>query len=556
MHPEAGINISQDISMSKLKMNKEYLNDDELDKTQNGYGDYNDLNNNAQDNSQQLPTLILKQLEFYFSRENLLNDKYLQSQMDSDNYVPICVLITFNMMKKIFSNSNLAHSLDDERIKYVQNVIKQTNNSLLQLDPSQTKIRANHKRCVVILREIDKDTPLEQIESLFSTCKVKCLNYEFAGSSSWYLTFKDESEAQIAVQFIKEEVRTFNNQPLFARIKTSPLPRLNSTNTEFINNNNNNESLTKHYSQYQPYYYSDMSQIVNPNPWMIYPNFSTNYNNKLKQTTTDTTSNLSSSSANYIINPFDPYMLSFNGAHHQYKNNQQQQQQRRNYYRFIKDNNDLNQTSQNEPTFNQNQNFIIFPTQAPFVYPNDFVYPIPFAVNQSLTQIASSSSASSSSSTKQNNNYQKKIPTKRYQATPNPNNNNSNNNKINNSDNLDSYKKNKYPRPNGNKVSNGYNRKSRIGNNGFNSNNRKNESDLSLVQFDYEPTSFPPLKDGEIKSEIIEPELDLENNNDVELNSDNSPWSAYSRRSFAEIVKHKQLNGLVDELNKVKIAEE
>lgn len=53
----------------------------------------------------ELKRLLNTQLEFYFSRENLLHDKYLVSQMDSDNYVPLVILESFNMIRKLFSNS-------------------------------------------------------------------------------------------------------------------------------------------------------------------------------------------------------------------------------------------------------------------------------------------------------------------------------------------------------------------------------------------------------------------------------------------------------------------
>lgn len=53
----------------------------------------------------ELKRLLSSQLEFYFSRENLLHDKYLLSQMDSDSYVSLTILAQFNMIRKLFSNS-------------------------------------------------------------------------------------------------------------------------------------------------------------------------------------------------------------------------------------------------------------------------------------------------------------------------------------------------------------------------------------------------------------------------------------------------------------------
>ena len=41
---------------------------------------------------EELKAAIKKQLEYYFSRENISKDAYLVSQMDSQMYVPIAVI--------------------------------------------------------------------------------------------------------------------------------------------------------------------------------------------------------------------------------------------------------------------------------------------------------------------------------------------------------------------------------------------------------------------------------------------------------------------------------
>lgn len=110
-------------------------------------------------------------------------------------------------------------------IEFMSEAVR-SHSSQLQLDASHNKVRANHKRCVVVLREIDKETSSDEIMSLFDKCaEAKCLHCEFAGNRSWYLSFKDEHEAQIAVAYIKEDVQTFKGENLFARIKTHPIPR-------------------------------------------------------------------------------------------------------------------------------------------------------------------------------------------------------------------------------------------------------------------------------------------------------------------------------------------
>ena len=48
----------------------------------------------------ELKRSIQSQFEYYFSRENLATDQYLNSQMDGDQYVPISTVAKFNQVTK------------------------------------------------------------------------------------------------------------------------------------------------------------------------------------------------------------------------------------------------------------------------------------------------------------------------------------------------------------------------------------------------------------------------------------------------------------------------
>ncbi|CAF3327232.1 unnamed protein product, partial [Rotaria sp. Silwood2] len=58
----------------------------------------NNLDDQLQPSSTQLREKLRKQLEYYFSRENMIHDSYLQSQMDADNYVPISLIASFKLV--------------------------------------------------------------------------------------------------------------------------------------------------------------------------------------------------------------------------------------------------------------------------------------------------------------------------------------------------------------------------------------------------------------------------------------------------------------------------
>ncbi|XP_014262241.1 la-related protein 4 isoform X3 [Cimex lectularius] len=163
---------------------------------------------------EQLKQMLSSQLEYYFSRENLANDTYLLSQMDNDQYVPIWTVANFNQVKKLTTD-----------IKLITEVLRESPN--LQVDDEGQKVRPNHKRCIVILREIPDSTPLEEVKGLFSGkgCP-KLISCEFAHNNSWYVTFENDEDAQKAYRFLREEVREFQGRPIMARIKAKPMNRL------------------------------------------------------------------------------------------------------------------------------------------------------------------------------------------------------------------------------------------------------------------------------------------------------------------------------------------
>jgi hypothetical protein len=55
----------------------------------------------------ELKSRLMRQLEYYFSRENLAHDTYLMSQMDSDQFVDIATIANFNQIKRLTGDLNL-----------------------------------------------------------------------------------------------------------------------------------------------------------------------------------------------------------------------------------------------------------------------------------------------------------------------------------------------------------------------------------------------------------------------------------------------------------------
>ncbi|XP_068449554.1 la-related protein 4 [Clinocottus analis] len=150
---------------------------------------------------------LKKQLEFCFSRENLSKDLYLISQMDSDQFVPIWTIACMEDVKALTTDMTL-----------ILDVLRAS--PMVQVDEAGEKVRPNHSRCIIILREVPETTPIEEVEALFKSenCP-KVLSAEFAHNSNWYITFQSDMDAQQAYRYLREEVKTFQEKPIMARIK-------------------------------------------------------------------------------------------------------------------------------------------------------------------------------------------------------------------------------------------------------------------------------------------------------------------------------------------------
>ncbi|XP_060592315.1 la-related protein 4-like isoform X2 [Ruditapes philippinarum] len=172
--------------------------------TENGNAD-GDTEGNVTDD--QLRHVLKNQLESYCSRENLSNDSYLQSQMDADQYVPVATVANLDQIQKLTSDTQL-----------IVDLLRESN--FVQDDEKGVKVRPNHNRCIVILREIPESTPVADVQGLFGGANCpKFVSCEFAHNSNWYVTF----DAQRAYQYLREEVGTFLGKPIMARIKAKPL---------------------------------------------------------------------------------------------------------------------------------------------------------------------------------------------------------------------------------------------------------------------------------------------------------------------------------------------
>lgn len=161
-----------------------------------------------------LRNALLRQLEYYFSNENLSKDQYLLAQMDKDQYVPISVIANFEMVKRLTNDISL-----------VVDVLRSS--SEVSVDEQGVKVRPNSKRRVVILRDVPEQVNESVITEIFDSenCPIKLVKCEFAHNQSWYLFFSNDEDAQRAISYLKEDLINYpgTDIAILARIKAKPI---------------------------------------------------------------------------------------------------------------------------------------------------------------------------------------------------------------------------------------------------------------------------------------------------------------------------------------------
>ncbi|CAJ1051100.1 la-related protein 4 isoform X1 [Xyrichtys novacula] len=206
---------------------------------------------------------LKRKLEFCFSRENLTKDLYLISQMDSDQFVPIWAIACLEDIKALTTDMDL-----------ILDVLQAS--PMVQVDETGEKVRPNHSRSIIILREVPETTPVEEVEALFKSDNCpKVLSAEFAHNSNWYITFQSDMDALQAYRYLREEVKTFQGKPIMARIK--------AINTFFGKNSfhSMDSAVYSQHTQPQAQYGSQvyMQQMYSPQQqYPVYPVVSPSWN--------------------------------------------------------------------------------------------------------------------------------------------------------------------------------------------------------------------------------------------------------------------------------------
>uniref|UniRef100_A0A3Q2C782 HTH La-type RNA-binding domain-containing protein n=1 Tax=Cyprinodon variegatus TaxID=28743 RepID=A0A3Q2C782_CYPVA len=166
--------------MDYLNSPEEYFTHNDVELPDLGYLVYDQQDNPSTHAELGKQCCIKCQISF---RENLSKDLYLISQMDGDQFIPIWTIACMEDIKALTTDMDL-----------ILEVLRAS--PLVQVDDAGEKVRPNHSRCIIILREVPETTPVEEVEALFKNenCP-KLLGVEFAHNSNWYITFQSDMDA-------------------------------------------------------------------------------------------------------------------------------------------------------------------------------------------------------------------------------------------------------------------------------------------------------------------------------------------------------------------------
>jgi len=158
-----------------------------------------------------LSAAIKKQVEFYFSRENLKHDSFLVAQMDANHYVPISVILEFSKIKALTSSA-------------AQIVDAMKDSTVCSLDSTRAMIKPNTVgvRSTIILRELGA-TNEEAVRKIFTAegCGAPVSVHQVL--DQWFVTMEDEATATSTALALRKV--TFNGEPVKVRVKSESLVR-------------------------------------------------------------------------------------------------------------------------------------------------------------------------------------------------------------------------------------------------------------------------------------------------------------------------------------------
>ncbi|KNC47470.1 uncharacterized protein AMSG_02487 [Thecamonas trahens ATCC 50062] len=171
----------------------------------------NEASGSAGLSADEVMTKLQKQIDFYFSRENLASDKYLVSHMSSEMFVDVDIIAAFKKVK----------SLTTDRATLLQ-AMRASDAVVLSEDETKVKPVFELKRNTIIIRELPEDVTEAQVKAIFDDPAAgKVVSVQAEAQNHWYVKFADEDITFSTFMWLRSQ--KYDGKPIRCRIKTESL---------------------------------------------------------------------------------------------------------------------------------------------------------------------------------------------------------------------------------------------------------------------------------------------------------------------------------------------
>lgn len=162
-----------------------------------------------------LKEAVLKQVEFYFSKDNLMNDTYLLKLMDANMSAPISAIMGFAKLSALTTDEAVVRS-------------SLTNSTLVTIVDDRIKaVVKTGSRATIILREIPSDVPESEVRAIFEFESCKPIHSVRSDvGDTWFVVMESEEDAKDTLLDLKLKKRQFRGTNVKCRLKSEQsIPR-------------------------------------------------------------------------------------------------------------------------------------------------------------------------------------------------------------------------------------------------------------------------------------------------------------------------------------------
>lgn len=168
---------------------------------------------NGKKSNEEYKVAIRRQIDYYFSKQNLMKDTYLRSMMNADLAVPIASISRFKRMTMICEDIDML-------IQLVPQAVQGSQVCQVTADGKGLRPKFKTERNTIILREMPGNMTSTEITDIFKGCGKSIQSVWSDVGDTWFVTMQSEEDALSIMLDIRTRKITHEGQLLKARLKS------------------------------------------------------------------------------------------------------------------------------------------------------------------------------------------------------------------------------------------------------------------------------------------------------------------------------------------------